>query len=871
MDCHRFLYPSLKKLSFIYLLHPPLLELAQTPPSSPLYTPRQSPSTRPNPSRHIQRPTLFRAPTGSTDPGQGLRDFFHLPIDSNPAIAPWLDGEDLLNLILSQGLQLLNPADSPTHQRGGTLDLSFCLANAACRIAPELHSTSDHETLVISITNLQNGPIADKKPSLATCNVERFLQLLSPLTSLTSPNVEEEPLDIVKSLQQALLGSCPSTQGAQSHRGPWWTDSVRAARRNFHQARRLGPCIEEQQLFRKEIRKAKRAWNRKRIEEALSLPEINPTGQITLLRDTLLARQLDAEGIPPDTPVVPGRDILWALITKTEAFSATCQTLSTSPVADGVPARFLKAAWPALGERITQLFQNCIDQEIHPQAFKEAERDRTLPTSYRPIALLSCLGKGLERLLAKRLSYLAIRYQILGKDQCSAVQRRSATDLTTALACDVQELWNQKRLAGIITLDVKGAFDGVLRNRLVTRLREQGWPTCVTNWVKSSLLQRSARISLDNIQSDTFPILCGLPQGSPVSPILFLLYLEPLLRLSEGHFEYADGIAILNSGRDLAEVGDKLQNTLKSTLDWGIDNGDRTIAPNDTTRWLRIFFDRKLQFREHIRRAYIKSRIITQHLKSLNGVSFEIPTVLLGQAVQGCVFSSLFYGAETWFSEHTSKEYGVRQPTQHQQILSPRDQHQTATSGSRRELNLEEEKTVTGKPGLHPHDVLEDEKNIASKMSYYDLDAILTDAQKLPCTFELEVPGLGYLDGNVGEDIKPGTRIDLPLWLGEMLAVGARTNSSPLVNLELPSALSEKVLNALKADPRTVDLRSLAPHFYRLGVRMLELVEAEEMVDVLMETFKKRAMEIADHAHNSHGSLGDGVEFLRGLDETERQ
>ncbi|KAL2368807.1 DNA replication protein, partial [Blastomyces gilchristii] len=57
-------------------------------------------------------------------------------------------------------------------------------------------------------------------------------------------------------------------------------------------------------------------------------------------------------------------------------------------------------------------------------------------------------------------------------------------------------------------------------------------------------------------------------------------------------------------------------------------------------------------------------------------------------------------------------------------------------------------------------------------MSYYDLDAILTDAQKLPCTFELEVPGLGYLDGNVGEDIKPGTRIDLPLWLGEMLAVG---------------------------------------------------------------------------------------------------
>ncbi|PGH11664.1 DNA replication complex GINS protein psf3 [Polytolypa hystricis UAMH7299] len=156
-------------------------------------------------------------------------------------------------------------------------------------------------------------------------------------------------------------------------------------------------------------------------------------------------------------------------------------------------------------------------------------------------------------------------------------------------------------------------------------------------------------------------------------------------------------------------------------------------------------------------------------------------------------------------------------------------------------------------------------------MSYYDINAILTDAQKLPCTFEIDVPGLGYLEGNTGEDVKRGTRIDLPLWLGEMLAVGARSGSNPLVTLDLPPALSEKVMNALKADPRTVDLRSLAPHFYRLGVRILQLFEEEEMVDILTDTFKKRAMEIADHAHNTRGALGDGVEFLRGLDETERQ
>ncbi|KAL2823899.1 hypothetical protein BDW59DRAFT_148176 [Aspergillus cavernicola] len=156
-------------------------------------------------------------------------------------------------------------------------------------------------------------------------------------------------------------------------------------------------------------------------------------------------------------------------------------------------------------------------------------------------------------------------------------------------------------------------------------------------------------------------------------------------------------------------------------------------------------------------------------------------------------------------------------------------------------------------------------------MSYYDVDSILTDAQKLPCTFELDVPGLGILEGNPGESIKAGTRIDLPLWLGEMLSIGARLGTSRLVTLDIPSALSERVMNAFQADPRTVDLRSLAPNYYRLSERVLELFEEEEMIDILSNTFKKRAAEIADHAHNPKGALGDGAEFLQGLDETERQ
>jgi GINS complex subunit 3 len=124
-------------------------------------------------------------------------------------------------------------------------------------------------------------------------------------------------------------------------------------------------------------------------------------------------------------------------------------------------------------------------------------------------------------------------------------------------------------------------------------------------------------------------------------------------------------------------------------------------------------------------------------------------------------------------------------------------------------------------------------------MTYYDLDSILTDSQKLPCTFNLSVPGLGYLesDTNAGQPIKSATQIDLPLWLGVMLAVSNSNNptQSPMVTLDFPAPLHARVVNALKADPKTVDLRAQSAHYYGVGGKVLELFEDEAVVDVLID------------------------------------
>jgi len=172
--------------------------------------------------------------------------------------------------------------------------------------------------------------------------------------------------------------------------------------------------------------------------------------------------------------------------------------------------------------------------------------------------------------------------------------------------------------------------------------------------------------------------------------------------------------------------------------------------------------------------------------------------------------------------------------------------------------------------------------------SYYSLSSILSTSSPLPSTFAMTVPHLGVLDSRPGEPITASTTIDLPLYLASFLAIqrlptqsasqqtsqysATSTSTAPPLTLDLPTSLSPRVLNALKANPKTVDLRQLAGHFYESAERVLELFEEDELVDVLVESFRIRAGEIAHVARNSRGgvAMGGGDDFLRGLDDRER-
>lgn len=98
---------------------------------------------------------------------------------------------------------------------------------------------------------------------------------------------------------------------------------------------------------------------------------------------------------------------------------------------------------------------------------KPGKTDLSSPKFYRLISLTSCLGKALGRIWAWRLSHISIREGVL-------LPKRSATDIAAALTHDVETALEDCKVATMVTMDVEGAFDCVLVNRLVSRLREHG-------------------------------------------------------------------------------------------------------------------------------------------------------------------------------------------------------------------------------------------------------------------------------------------------------------------------------------------------------------------------------------------------------------
>ena len=152
------------------------------------------------------------------------------------------------------------------------------------------------------------------------------------------------------------------------------------------------------------------------------------------------------------------------------------------------------------------------------------------------ITLLNCLGKVSEKIMATRLSYWAETTNLLYSEQMSGRKQRSAIDAAMCLTHDIQLANNNNKVLSALLLDVKGAFDHVSLNQLLKVMKKLHLPQTVLRWVQCFLTDRRITLAFDGERNQSERVNSGIPQGSPISPILFLIYIRYLfVKINKNH------------------------------------------------------------------------------------------------------------------------------------------------------------------------------------------------------------------------------------------------------------------------------------------------------------------------------------------------
>ena len=208
-----------------------------------------------------------------------------------------------------------------------------------------------------------------------------------------------------------------------------------------------------------------------------------------------------------------------------------------------------------------------------------------------------------------------------------------------------------------VFLDVEKVFNQAWHTSLLHKMKKFGMDQNLLRWMKSFLSERSISIKIKNIKRDIFTPKHGLPQGSPLSPILFIIYVsdnpQPENTQSTTLSQFADDIELWSYGRNTIMSECKIQkhlnkitkwcniwriklNPLKTKvlhfskrkhplLDCNIKMNDVKLKAEKIVKFLGVIFDHKLTFEEHIKDKIINTRQITSSFYSLKSKKYRIP------------------------------------------------------------------------------------------------------------------------------------------------------------------------------------------------------------------------------------------------------
>lgn len=358
---------------------------------------------------------------------------------------------------------------------------------------------------------------------------------------------------------------------------------------------------------------------------------------------------------------------------------------------DELPPTLFKHCAKELAYPFTILINQSFEEGIFPELLKRSlikpihkRETKTDPNNYRPIALLPTSTKIFEKAMYDRIYKFCEKYKIFSESQNGFRKNKSTILAVYKYIQEIHDIINNKKYAIGILLDMSKAYDRVQNNILLDKLYDIGIRGPCHNWFKSYLNNRKQIVEIEHfneklhkiekIRSNTITVNASIPQGSVLSCLLFLVYINDFAEaLNESCVMFADDISVLIPSQNSINLNEKIKNILEKTTTWlskhnlqinlsktklmtfhpyqkpqldlNVNNDNITLEIVNEHTLLGLVIDRHVNWKNHIQKLHRKLSSFMYALREIKKTT-DVATAIT--TYYAYAYAWLSYGVILW-------------------------------------------------------------------------------------------------------------------------------------------------------------------------------------------------------------------------------
>ena len=349
---------------------------------------------------------------------------------------------------------------------------------------------------------------------------------------------------------------------------------------------------------------------------------------------------------------------------------------------DNISTKLLKQIINPIAHPLSRIINQSFIMGMFPNKLKIARvipifksGDKSLPVNYRPISILPAISKIFEKAAITRLNNYLHHNSILDRSQHGFRSSHNVTTAITVALNFITHALDNNEFCIATFLDISKAFDSIDHNILLYKLSHYGVRGVALSWFRNYLFNRYQYVSCDGITSTFLPICCGVPQGSILGPILFLIFINDLSNSDKliKFILYADDTTVLAADKSLYNLHKNVNNSLQLIAKWythnrlcinlnktnymvlhlnrncitelGLKLDNHILERKTTVKFLGLLIDDNLSWSSQLEHL---STMLSHDVALLKIASYHLPPECLLSLYYAFFNSHLTFGMEFW-------------------------------------------------------------------------------------------------------------------------------------------------------------------------------------------------------------------------------